>query len=91
MNTNFQLTLYEHPEHIFPTLKADQIARFSACGKSREVQRGQILVEQGDQSAPFFLVISGEMEVGWPTAKGEQVGCPIFCTSEIVSVARKVS
>lgn len=85
MNTNSQLklTLYEHPEHIFPTLKEDQIARFSAHGKSREVQRGQILVEQGDQSAPFFLVISGEMEVVWPTAKGEQA-IAVFRTGQFI-------
>ena len=71
MDLNSRLTLQEHPEHIFPTLNASQIARFSAHGKSREVHSGQILVEQGDRNAPFFLVISGEMEVVQPTAKGE--------------------
>src|SRR5260370_28286725 len=72
MDTNPQLTLHEQPEHIFPTLQATQIARFSTHGKSRKVQRGQVLVEQGDQNAPFFLVISGEMEVVRPTATGEE-------------------
>lgn len=72
MDTNSQLTLREHPEDIFPTLKAAHIARFSTHGKSREVQRGEVLVEQGDQNVPFLLVISGEMEVVRPTAKGEE-------------------
>src|ERR1700688_1024848 len=71
MDTSSQLTLHEHPEDIFPTLNAAQIARFSAHGKLRDVQRGQVLVEQGDQNVPFLLVISGEMEVVRPTIKGE--------------------
>ena len=71
MDTSSQLTLHEHPEDIFPTLNAAQIARFSAHGKLRDVQRGQVLVEQGDQHVPFLLVISGEMEVVRPTIKGE--------------------
>jgi CRP-like cAMP-binding protein len=71
MDATPPLTLHENPEDIFPTLKAAHIARFSAHGKSRELQRGQVLVEQGDQNVPFLLIISGEMEVVRPTAKGE--------------------
>jgi thioredoxin reductase (NADPH) len=67
------LALHEDPEHIFPTLKAAHIARFSTHGKARAVQQGQVLVEQGDQNVPFFLVISGEMEVVQPTDKCEEV------------------
>jgi CRP-like cAMP-binding protein len=69
--TQTPITLYEHPEHIFPTLKGDQIARFVAYGRLREVKSGQVLIEQGDQSFPFFLVSSGAMEVVRPTEKGE--------------------
>jgi thioredoxin reductase (NADPH) len=71
MDPNPNLTLHERPEHIFPTLSAAQIARLSAHGKLREVQRGQVLIEQGDESVPFFVVTSGEMEVVQPTAQGE--------------------
>jgi thioredoxin reductase (NADPH) len=72
MELNSALTLDEHREHIFPVLKADQIARFVACGRSYEVKPGQVLVEQGDQDVAFFVVISGEMEIAQPTEKGEE-------------------
>jgi thioredoxin reductase (NADPH) len=71
MNMNSQLILYERPEHIFPTLSAAQIARFSPHGKSRQVPSGEVLVKQGDLRVPFLLLISGEMEVVQPTSKGE--------------------
>jgi thioredoxin reductase (NADPH) len=73
MDENANLTLFEHPEHIFPTLKAAHIARFAARGKPRKVGAGQILVEQGDPDVPFFLVVSGVMEAVRPTAEGENV------------------
>jgi thioredoxin reductase (NADPH) len=71
MDKNFKLTLHERPEDIFPTLSAAQIARFSARGEPRRVERGEILVEQGDHNAPFFLITAGEMEIVRPTADSE--------------------
>jgi thioredoxin reductase (NADPH) len=71
MNENADLTLFEHPEHIFPTLTAAHIARFAARGKPRKVGAGQILVEQGDPDVPFFVVVSGVMEAVRPTVEGE--------------------
>ena len=71
MNGNSNLTLYEHPQHIFPTLTPTQIARVIPHGTSREVPSGQILVEQGDHEVPFLLVISGAMEVVRPGEQGE--------------------
>ena len=73
MNENADLTLFEHPEHIFPTLTAAHIARFAARGEPRKVGAGQILVEQGDPDVPFFVVVSGVMEAVRPTAEGENV------------------
>jgi thioredoxin reductase (NADPH) len=73
MDENVNLTLFERPEHIFPTLTAAHIARFATRGKSRKVHAGQILVEQGDQDVSFFLVVSGVMEAVRPTAEGENV------------------
>jgi thioredoxin reductase (NADPH) len=72
MSATPQLTLHEDPEDIFPTLKEGQIARFAGHGRLREVQSGQVLVEQGDQRMPFYLVVSGELEVVQPTAMGEE-------------------
>jgi thioredoxin reductase (NADPH) len=71
-NLNSQLTQFERLEHIFPTLNAGQIARISARGRKREAQAGEVLVEPGDNNLPFFLVISGALEIMRPTCNGEE-------------------
>jgi len=71
-NLNSQLTQFERLEHIFPTLNAGHIARISARGKKREAQAGEVLVEPGDNNLPFFLVISGALEIMRPTCNGEE-------------------
>ena len=71
-NLNSQLTQFERLEHIFPTLNAGHIARILARGKKREAQAGEVLVEPGDNNLPFFLVISGALEIMRPTLNGEE-------------------
>lgn len=51
------------PEHIFPTLTAEQIERIAAHGKERRGERGELLVEAGDRKVPFFVVSSGTIEI----------------------------
>jgi hypothetical protein len=46
-------------EKIFPKLTPEQIIRITAHGRTRPVQYGDILIEQGDTSVPFFVVITG--------------------------------
>src|SRR6202166_1400904 len=70
-NINANLTQYERPEHIFPTLNATQITRISAHGKKRAVPAGEVLVEPGDSNFPFFLVMLGAMDIMRPTCEGE--------------------
>jgi thioredoxin reductase (NADPH) len=53
-------------EKIFPTLTSAQIARIEAHGHIRSVERGEVLVEQGDTSVPFFVVVTGELEIVRP-------------------------
>ena len=53
-------------EQIFPKLTQAQIRRITARGQMRAMQRGEILYEQGDTSVPFFVVVSGELEVVRP-------------------------
>jgi thioredoxin reductase (NADPH) len=53
-------------EKIFPKLTPAQIHRVSAHGHIRTVERGEVLVEQGDTSVPFFVVITGELEIVRP-------------------------
>lgn len=57
--------------HIFPKLTPVQIERVAAHGKSRDVQAGEVLVEQGDRHFSFYLVRSGELEIVRPTPTGE--------------------
>ena len=49
-------------EKVFPKLTPAQISRIAAHGHMRTVQRDEVLVEQGDISIPFFVVVSGEIE-----------------------------
>ena len=58
-------------EKIFPKLTSAQIRRVEAHGHVRAVQRGEVLYEQGDMSAPFFVVITGELEVVRPLFPAE--------------------
>jgi len=54
-------------ERIFPKLTSDQISRMQEHGHTRTVKLGEILVEQGDSNIPFFVVISGEIEIIRPS------------------------
>ncbi len=53
-------------EKIFPKLTPAQIGRIAAHGRTRSVQPGDVLIEQGDTSVPFFVVITGEVEIVRP-------------------------
>ena len=53
-------------EKIFPKLTPEQIGRIAAHGRTRSVQPGEVLIEQGDTSVPFFVVITGEVEIVRP-------------------------
>jgi thioredoxin reductase (NADPH) len=55
-----------HVEQIFPKLTPAQIRRIAARGHMRAMGRGEVLYEQGDSAAPFFVVVSGELEVVRP-------------------------
>src|SRR3954470_10193470 len=50
-------------DHVFPTLNAAQLARVAAHGRRRTVHAGEVLVEAGDAVVPFFVVVSGTLEV----------------------------
>ena len=69
-NTPLPLTA-SRSEQIFPTLTSAQVTRVAEHGRPRTVHSGEILVEQGDRAAPFFVVISGELEAVRPTGTTE--------------------
>jgi thioredoxin reductase (NADPH) len=58
-------------EQVFPTLTPAQIRRIAAHGRMRAIQPGEVLVEQGESTVPFFVVVSGELEVVRPSAAAE--------------------
>jgi thioredoxin reductase (NADPH) len=50
-------------ERLFPTLTAEQIMRIAAHGRRRAIARAEVLVEVGAKVVPFFVVVSGEIQV----------------------------
>jgi thioredoxin reductase (NADPH) len=55
----------------FPVLTDAQIARLRPGSKLRTVAPGEILFQPGDTDVPFFVLLSGSMEVVQPDLKGE--------------------
>ena len=51
---------------IFPTLTEAQIHRIRPVGHVRNVKPGEILFEPGDTQVPFFVILSGAMEIVQP-------------------------
>src|SRR5256885_3782686 len=49
----------QRAEHIYPTLTPAQLARIAAHGRRRQVERGEVLVEAGEQNAPLFVLAAG--------------------------------
>jgi thioredoxin reductase (NADPH) len=58
-------------EQAVPTLTPAQIRRVVAHGNMRAIKLGEVLVEQGDSAVPFFVVVSGELEVVRPSGAAE--------------------
>ena len=58
-------------EQIFPILTPTQLNRIAVHGHMRAIQPGEVLVEQGDSAVPFFVVVSGELEIVRPSCAGE--------------------
>jgi len=56
----------------FPVLTAAQINRIRSLGKVRQVQTGEILFEPADTRIPFFVLLSGRMEIVQPDLAGER-------------------
>jgi len=56
----------------FPVLTTAQIDRIRPLGKLRQVQAGDILFEPGDFDVPFFVLLTGHMEIVQPGLNGER-------------------
>ena len=55
----------------FPVLTPAQIDRIRPGGNVRQVKKGEILFEPGDTVVPFFVLLSGSMEIVQPGLNGE--------------------
>ena len=56
----------------FPTLTAAQIDRIRLSGMERHVHSGEILFEPDATAIPFFVLLSGRMEIVQPDLNGER-------------------
>ena len=61
------------PDRAFPTLTSQHVSRIAAHGQRRPTTRGEVLVAPGDRAVPFFVVLSGELQVLRPTDTGEML------------------
>jgi thioredoxin reductase (NADPH) len=57
----------------FPVLTASQVARVRAVSNLRDVKAGDILFEPDDTNIPFFVLLSGSMEIVQPECTGERL------------------
>jgi thioredoxin reductase (NADPH) len=57
---------------IFPTLTPSQIDRIRPYGRVRDVSVGEILFEPDQIGVPFFVLLSGSMEIVQPSIDGER-------------------
>lgn len=57
----------------FPTLTPSQIERVRAVAKLRRVHVGETLFNLGDTDVPFFVLLSGALDIVQPDLSGERV------------------
>ncbi|HZY98604.1 MAG TPA: FAD-dependent oxidoreductase [Candidatus Baltobacteraceae bacterium] len=62
-----QIPLAARREDVFPSLTDAQIERVERYGRRRKVVAGEVLIEQGSPSIPFFVILEGEIEAVLPT------------------------
>jgi thioredoxin reductase (NADPH) len=69
---DFSAQARERMSSAFPQLSEAQITRVAGAGKIRAVKAGDILFNQGDQDVPFFVFLSGAMEIVQPVCEKEE-------------------
>jgi thioredoxin reductase (NADPH) len=69
---SFPPSALDAASQAFPTLTGTQIDRIRRLGQSRHVQAGDILFEPDDTAVPFFVLLSGRMEIVQPDLNGER-------------------
>ena len=72
MATSPAPSLLDTRTQIFPTLTTAQINRIRTLGRLRRVDRGEIVFDLGQTNVPFFVVLSGSLEIVQPSIDGER-------------------
>ena len=67
------LTLASRVDQVFPILTSEQIARLAVHGQVRHVQRGEVLMEAGEQTPRFFVVTAGHIAIVRPAGVTEEL------------------
>src|SRR2546426_10392028 len=52
----------QRAERLYPTLTPAQLARITVHGRARHVERGEVLVQAGEQTARLFVVVAGRLD-----------------------------
>src|SRR5258706_12956398 len=76
----------------FPVLSVSQIDRIRSCSRSRQVAARDILFEPGDEKVPFYVLLSGGMEIVQPDLAGERLIAkhgPAQFTGEKTMISRR--
>jgi thioredoxin reductase (NADPH) len=60
-------------DHVFPTLADEHIRRIEAHGRRRRVAAGEVLLDADGRNAPFFVVISGHLQIVRAAGDAEEV------------------
>ena len=61
------------PHTSLSGFSVSQIDRIRSCSRSRQVAAGDILFEPGDENVPFYVLLSGRMEIVQPDLAGEHL------------------
>ncbi len=73
MSTGPLRSVLDASTQTFPGLTAAQIERIRPGAKLRAVKAGEILFSPGDVNIPFFVLLSGKMEIAQPGIHGERL------------------
>jgi len=66
------LSALDATTQTFPVLTEAQISRLRSASTLRQVHAGEVLFQPGDTAMPFFVLLSGQLEIVQPTLMGER-------------------
>ena len=73
MVSNLVSNALESHTQVFPTLTEAQINRVRPFASLRQVKLGDVLFSADDSDVPFFILLSGSMEIVQPDMNGERL------------------